>query len=564
MVEVLLPVGGPRSFPYQEMTPRSCRNSALRVATLRRRAAPLIVQNPEGVLEQVVEAAERRVRQQRQQEMEKELYEKLGLSEVPGQTATPQARPRSAGPGGHQGAPGAPPRPPKPKPHRSIAPQVAAPPQSVEELPAVRRWKSAFMPLWLDAAPEKSPETPPCDLSQTAPAAMSMEHADPSAADQDPLSPVQSGAWPAVVGPTEAKAASSLVAPTRDIPPVPSDPSHSAAAEGAPSCYETRQGAKLLEENTRRLREKLQHLRLENRRHRVGPTGDGREVVDEGETTAPLSQESQKRFEEMRRKIAVLEESTDAERERLKLEQQEAEERRRSQEAFERSLQERIERDLREHREREAREAAEQSAKEDEARQALEERSQRRREQLLQEAARSRQLEEQRLGAVQSSPVEEELENQRAEHEAEERRRIFDYARDRRKQFEDWERCLAAERQRFASEAEFCAAARRQKARLAAQADEEFYAPQREVSGQPPPSTSPPSGSPVRGNRLNTEERALLKELHAVQMAPRDVQKAKVKDLLLRWHPDKNPSCPDKAKHLFQFVQQQRQVVLGL
>jgi len=49
-----------------------------------------------------------------------------------------------------------------------------------------------------------------------------------------------------------------------------------------------------------------------------------------------------------------------------------------------------------------------------------------------------------------------------------------------------------------------------------------------------------------------------------VRGAPKEVQKAKVKDLLLRWHPDKNPDCVVQATRVFQFVQHQRQAVLGL
>lgn len=50
---------------------------------------------------------------------------------------------------------------------------------------------------------------------------------------------------------------------------------------------------------------------------------------------------------------------------------------------------------------------------------------------------------------------------------------------------QEWEKHFAAERLRFASEAEFCAAKLRQQARAAAQADEEFYAWQRGPCGVP-------------------------------------------------------------------------------
>jgi len=248
------------------------------------------------------------------------------------------------------------------------------------------------------------------------------------------------------------------------------------------------------------------------------------------------------------------------------------EERRRAQEAFEKSLQEQLDRDLQEHREKEAREAKEQAAKEDEVRQAQEARAQRRMEQLAAEADRSKQLEEQRkLGRSEEmqsrwQQLEEELEKQWAEQEAEERRRVDDYARDRSRQFEDWERRLAAERQRFASLAEFSTAARHHKARSAAYADEQFYGHRAEKAQgyAAPPEPESRSSANLSRSSLNADEHALLKELQSVQNCSREAQKAKVKELLFRWHPDKNLENQEKAKQLFQFVQQQRRLVLGL
>jgi len=187
----------------------------------------------------------------------------------------------------------------------------------------------------------------------------------------------------------------------------------------------------------------------------------------------------------------------------------------------------------------------------------MEERALRRKEQQAQEEERSRQLEEQRL-AREGQRLEEQ-ERHWAEQEAEERRRVDDYARDRHRQFEEWERTFAAERLRFASEAEFCAAARRKKAKVDARADEQFYASQR----APPREPAVPVPEGPTGNSLGSEERGLLKELQSVQSASKDLQKAKVKDLLIRWHPDKNPDCQEKAKQVFQFLQQQRRL-LGL
>jgi hypothetical protein len=304
-----------------------------------------------------------------------------------------------------------------------------------------------------------------------------------------------------------------------------------------------------------------------------------------------LAPETSKHLEDMRRKINALDSQQQVELKLLEDQRREVEERRRAQEEFERKLQEQVESDLREHREREAHEAGEQAAREQEVWQALAERTQRRKEQLAQEEQRSRQLEEQRAegrseaAQVKWQQVEEELERQWAEQEAEERRRVDDYASHRHRQFQDWERRLTAERQRFASEAEFVAAAKLSKVRNAARADEQFYGdrgtpggaysssqgarphPQRSTPAAPQAAQRPGSShgkEAYADSKLNPDERSVLKELQTVQGASRDLQKAKVKDLLFRWHPDKNPDCPEKAKLLFQFVQQQRQLVLGL
>lgn len=364
--------------------------------------------------------------------------------------------------------------------------------------------------------------------------------------------------------------------------------------------------ARLLAESSRRLRENSERLRLENRRARVFGSSAGSNSVEDAVTAsadragyqdaakaalgslAPaLAPETSKHLEDMRRKIVALDNQQQMERKHLEDQRREVEERRRAQEEFERKLQEQVENDLRQHRELEAREASEQALREQEAQQALAERTQRWKEQLAQEEQRSRQLEEQRVegraeaAQIRWQQVEEELERQWAEQEAEERRRIDEYASHRHRQFQEWERRLTAERQRFASEAEFVAAAKLSKVRNAARADEQFYGdrgipavaysssqgarphPQRSTQGAQRPG-SPQSKEVYADSKLSPDERSVLKELQSVQGASRDLQKAKVKDLLFRWHPDKNPDCPEKAKLLFQFVQQQRQLVLGL
>lgn len=529
-------------------------------------------------------------REQRRMEMERELCEKLGLQMEVG--AKPQVckavpRPTSAGPS----------RPPKPKPHRPLpkAPESFQTPISAEDLPRVRRWKSsALSPL---PTPNlESNERP--ELSKTAPATLGDDLVEgPSSPEakalpqgtglciainikQQPSAPLSLEASPASGADMaeEAPATSAAMSPASADASAPSCEAHEEGVfDSEPMVTKSElTGSKLLEESSRRLRENLQRLRLENRRHRVRPvvsadfaefdTAKGCPPVwhaerKESPTLGAADVEKLRKFEELRRKIASLEEASWAEEQRLRMEQKETEERREKQEAFERSLQEQTERQLQEHREREAREAAEQVAREEEARQQLEERQSRRKMQLEQEEQRSRQLEEQRLGRSNDGPgLDASLERQWAEQEAEERRRVEDYARFRRNKFEEWEKQFAAERLRFASEAEFCAAKLRQRARVAAAADEQFYASQREI---PWHEEKRPTAGVEGDSHLAPEERQVLKELRSVLGAPKETQKAKVKDLLIRWHPDKNPGCPEKAKQLFQFLQEQRHAVLG-
>lgn len=49
------------------------------------------------------------------------------------------------------------------------------------------------------------------------------------------------------------------------------------------------------------------------------------------------------------------------------------------------------------------------------------------------------------------------------------------------------------------------------------------------------------------GDGLAPEERQVLKELRSVLGLPREAQRAKLKELLMRLHPDKNPQQADKA-----------------
>jgi len=316
-------------------------------------------------------------------------------------------------------------------------------------------------------------------------------------------------------------------------------------------------------------------------------------ALQEGKTS--IWNATERRCEEMRRKIAELDAINEQERRRLEEEQRQAEERQLAQEAFEREVQEQTERTLRELQECSAREAEARAERDDAAKKDLEDRTRRRQEQQHQEEQRSRQMEERRReGRSEKEQLrwqvfEEELEKQWAEQEQEEKRRLEAYARDRRRVYEEFDRRLTSERHRLASQAEFHAAARQQCVRNAAYADEAFYGAKRSTrpsagssnraEAQPkvppwppnrppqPGSTSAPGGAVTGGGVgavLSPDESTILKELQSVRSASRDIQKMKVKDLLFRWHPDKNPTCAEKATRLFQFVQKQRELVLSL
>jgi len=285
-------------------------------------------------------------------------------------------------------------------------------------------------------------------------------------------------------------------------------------------------------------------------------------------------------FENMRRRIAVLDEMNAMERERLHQEQRQAAERRLEQDEFERAVQEHTERAMREHQEREDRDLEARASRQAAAMRKIEERKRQLDEQRQQDEERSRRLDTLRqegrsvAAQVKWDRLEQELEQQWAQQEAEERRRLEKYASVRQQQFEEWERQLQHERQRFGNCFDF-AASQYQQSRAAAQA-KQSYAPgppsYRQGAPRAPPKTRTATsvgGSSTHAachdsNSWSPEEQAVMKELRSVIGASRDVQKAKVKELLFRWHPDKNPECVEHVTRVFQFVQKQRELVLGL
>lgn len=519
-------------------------------------------------------------------------------------------------------------RPPKPKPHRPLASQ--SPGQNPTDATDVdvdsKRWKSALLPIWRDrhnAAHAGQEESSP-----------SRDVASPSHRSS---APSPQGSWvrgDRPFGPTTEPAASqrtpSPVSPaarqfTSTCPSLNMPASLRASPPASLGSTLTNCGSsnvssgvsersQMLEESARRLREQSERVRVENRRARTfGPSSatnppEGpallRSKTEEVRGRAPSSPDSkaseenlkldaeelsyaQRRAEEMRKRIAELDEINLLEKERLEEEQRETERRHQMQEAFEREVQERVERELREHQERQEQEEREREQREAEEHRQRKERERRRREQDADEEKEARLLEEAKLRARSEAArmkwdvLEQELDSRWAEQEAEEKRRLDEYAAQRRKQYEDWDRKLNEERQRHVGAENSCKAQRFVRgAKKAAASDEAFYSNKRPVHGAakapPPPNAyggsgtagykpfAAPAAPKVDTAGLSTEELTVLRELQSVRSCFRDAQKAKVKELLFKWHPDKNPDNSERATRVFQFVQKQKELVLGL
>eukprot|EP00435_Cladocopium_sp_Y103_P020183 s965_g4.t3 len=258
----------------------------------------------------------------------------------------PSVRPTSAGPS----------RPPKPKPHRPLpeAPGSFHAPVSAEELPSVRRWKSSALSAETALASPGRNEGP--ELSKTAPAAvLGPDETSPV------MSPRQEGGigegvtqtsllrgtglciavnikQPSAPLSLEASPASGDVLlepdPQVEVEQV-CDPGVERVESPGPETIsiEMPKGARLLEEGSRRLRENLQRLQLENRRHRVRPVApsgpsDVEASLELHVDTQGATEKPPRHFEELRRKIAALEEASWAEEQRLRLEQKETQARR--------------------------------------------------------------------------------------------------------------------------------------------------------------------------------------------------------------------------------------------
>lgn len=556
------------------------------------------------------------LREARRQELENQIREELCLVqpdvEVFGGRCSPDtfcddergqaARPRTNG-SRHERDVGAPTRPPKPKPHRPLCTTDAKANFAEQPIPDLgssspssagpKRWRSALLPVWPD---RQAPSGTDSDGLAAFPGIGTNEdgNAGASNGEGDIESP---GLSLGKVCLTEV----SRVRPPLQIPSIKT----LVVEADADLVARTRQ----LEESARRLRDNSERVRAENRRARLrgssSPTLEGepnvptvaieKTTVEERTCSSARARSSSadRRLRDMRRRIAELDEVNAMEQQRLDDERLEMEERHRNQEKFEAEIQERTERYLREQREQELLDLARQEQRSEELRRDLQDRARRRKERQRSEEEHSRTLEVKRREFRSEKEqqkwqiFEEELDRQWAEQEAEEKRRLEAYARDRMKQYEEWDRLLSAERRRLGSDADHNTP-RNRASWKGPSTEQPFRSPPRPaashgLSGQstrrPPQPRSnrapcqnipftadsgvtPP---PISAGKVHSpDESAVLQELQSVRASTRDVQKAKVKDLLFRWHPDKNPTCQEKATRLFQFVQQNRMLVLGL
>jgi len=536
-------------------------------------------------------------REHRRQELELQLREQLGVPEDDEDTQSPSdgernlplvvldtrvagSRPGSASRVGttlKQLVHRPPVRPPKPPPYRGPstgAADVAAVVADEVAKATTVRWTSSLKSVWPDRLAAEEPLISP------------KENAPLAILDADQID---------------------VIRVKQEVRQVPANIGISAVAvvQAAKQAEEKRisERTKHLEQNAQRLRENMERLRRHNRRGRIftshGRTSTSTEVrsplvaayaEEAGSDLAGSSnmtgssskvpQAMQRQFTEMRRKIEELDEVNAIEQERLRRQQEETDARRREQLEFERTVQEQTEREKLARKEREASAERALKLKEDHDRKEREERTRKWREKQRLDADRSKRLgencQEGRSDAalLKWQLLEEELDRQWAADEAAEQRRVQEYAATRRRQYEEWDKQLTSERQRFGLEAEWREATHIHKARHAADSDEKFYGPQRiaAAASLPTPTGRPATHRPsaqvalpeVAISELPPEEQTALKELRSVLGAPREKQKAKVKELLKSWHPDKNPDCTEKAKRVFQFVQKQRQLVLGL
>ncbi|CAE7506291.1 SACS, partial [Symbiodinium natans] len=65
-------------------------------------------------------------------------------------------------------------------------------------------------------------------------------------------------------------------------------------------------------------------------------------------------------------------------------------------------------------------------------------------------------------------------------------------------------------------------------------------------------------------SRPNQIQESVRAQLASLRHESKTDQKAAVKRLLVQWHPDRNPESQETATAIFQFIQQEKDKMLGL
>eukprot|EP00930_Biecheleria_cincta_P048665 TRINITY_DN33946_c0_g1_i1.p1 TRINITY_DN33946_c0_g1~~TRINITY_DN33946_c0_g1_i1.p1 ORF type:complete len:536 (+),score=99.86 TRINITY_DN33946_c0_g1_i1:202-1809(+) len=85
---------------------------------------------------------------------------------------------------------------------------------------------------------------------------------------------------------------------------------------------------------------------------------------------------------------------------------------------------------------------------------------------------------------------------------------------------------------------------------------------------KPPPAAQPPAvAAALAGARTPSEQAAVTSletRLQELRRLPKEEQRRRSKELMVRWHPDKNPGRGDESTRIFQWLQNRKKELLGL
>lgn len=85
---------------------------------------------------------------------------------------------------------------------------------------------------------------------------------------------------------------------------------------------------------------------------------------------------------------------------------------------------------------------------------------------------------------------------------------------------------------------------------------------------KPPPAAQPPAVAAALASARTPCEQAALSSLEArlqeLRRLPKEDQRRQSKELMVRWHPDKNPDRGDESTRIFQWLQNRKKELLGL